>query len=159
MGRHERRMGATTAGRGSDLAGIVGRRGCDLFADALHAPTTRERAAMVTPHAERAEALLRTEARDEARGAAFVAAVAAIRMAVTPVGSAADHAFKARFLRRFSERVDPSRRDRFDLLVEVALEAEADGRRLGGLGVEGDDRPATGARPDDRPSGSRRRRT
>ena len=81
---------------------------------------------------------------DLARGAALVAVVEAIRLAVTSVGSAEDHSFKATFLRGFVARVDPVRRVRFASLVDVALEGEADRKRLVGLRVAGDDQPTAG---------------
>ena len=110
----------------------------------LHPSATRGRAALVLGHAVRAQALARVGDADLARGAALVAAVEAIRLAVTPVGSAEDHAFKATFLRGFVARVDPVRRVRIARLVDVALEGEADRRRLGGLRVAGDDEPTGG---------------
>ena len=121
---------------GSDPAGAGGRWDACPFADPIRDPTMRERAVIVLSRASRADALAGREP-DLARGARLVAAVATLRMAVTPAGSMDDHAFKTNFLRGRRELADPLRRHRLTLLVEGALEVEADRRRLDGLGVAG----------------------
>ena len=106
------------------------------FADPIPVPTMRERAVIVASRASRAAAVAdRTP--DLAHGAAWVASVAAIRMAVTPAASEDDHGFKVDFLRGFCDRGDGLRRDRLAPLVGAALEAEVDRRRLDGLSVAG----------------------
>lgn len=106
------------------------------FADPIRTPTLRERAAIVTARAARADALV-GRAPHLAHGAGLVASVAAIRMAVTPAASEDEFGFKAGFLRDHCDRTDWRRRDRLEPLVEAALEAEVDRRRWDGLGVAG----------------------
>lgn len=124
------------ADRGSDPADAGVRWDACPFADPIREPTMRERAVIVLSRAARADAVSGREP-DQARGAGLVAAVAALRMAVTPAGSEDDYAFKTNFMRGQRERADPLRRDRLAFLVEVALEAEADRRKLDDLGVAG----------------------
>lgn len=123
-------------GRASNPADAGGRWDDRPFADPIRDPTMRERAVIVLSRIAGADALAAREP-DQARGAGLVAAVAALRMAVTWAASEDDYGFKLNFLRGQREVAAPLRRDRFAPLVEVALEAEADQRRLDGIGLAG----------------------
>ena len=136
MIRRRRHGDESTADSLSDPANAGGRLDDRPFADPIRDPTMRERALIVVGRVAAADALAEREP-DQARGAGLVAAVAALRMAVTWAASQDDYGFKVDFLRRQLELATPLRRDRLALLVEVALEAEADRRRLDGLGVAG----------------------
>ncbi len=124
------------SGRRSVVADAGGLLDARPFADPILDPTMRERAVIVLGRAASADALAGWEP-NLARGARLVAAVAALRMAVTPAGSEDDFGFKGNFLRGRQELADPLRQDPLTPLVEVALVTEAERRQLHGLGVAG----------------------
>lgn len=132
------------------------------FADQIRDPTMRERAVIVVSRAARAATLSGRDS-DLAHGARLVTAVATLRMAVTPAGSEDEFGLKSNFLRDRPELADPHRRGRLALLFETALEAEADRRRLEGLGIAGPGhrfamgQPTIRSVPTEAPASARRR--
>lgn len=129
--RSGRRAGGA-AGCGSGPGDVCARWHANPFADPISLPSMRERAVVVLERAAVAGALA-GRAPDVARGAWLVAAVAAVRMAVTLATSEDDYVLKCDFLREHCARLARHRDGRLALLVEAALEAEADRRRLDGI--------------------------
>lgn len=103
--------------------------------DGRRAPTVRERAAAVLGHADEGRRHLLGGEPDLARGAALVAAVEAVRLAVTAVGSGEARAFTTAFLGAFAARVDPPMRSRLQTLLAVASDGGPDRWHPERLGV------------------------